>query len=84
MHRKACLLLYMKCDHETKTPAHHTDQFAELVCSNILRANGLTNAVGVLKEEMREWILSFSIAQIGTLFLQEERLQLIEMASQAM
>jgi methylenetetrahydrofolate--tRNA-(uracil-5-)-methyltransferase len=36
-----------------KTPAHHTDQFAELVCSNSLRAAGLTNAVGVLKEEMR-------------------------------
>lgn len=36
-----------------KTPAHHTDKFAELVCSNSLRANGLTNAVGVLKEEMR-------------------------------
>ncbi|KRE39832.1 FADH(2)-oxidizing methylenetetrahydrofolate--tRNA-(uracil(54)-C(5))-methyltransferase TrmFO [Paenibacillus sp. Soil522] len=37
----------------TKTPAHHTNQFAELVCSNSLRANGLSNAVGVLKEEMR-------------------------------
>ncbi|MFI8686284.1 FADH(2)-oxidizing methylenetetrahydrofolate--tRNA-(uracil(54)-C(5))-methyltransferase TrmFO [Rossellomorea sp. NPDC077527] len=37
----------------TKTPAHHTDKFAELVCSNSLRANTLTNAVGVLKEEMR-------------------------------
>src|SRR6185437_5767414 len=36
-----------------QTPAHHTDQFAELVCSNSLRANGLGNAVGVLKEEMR-------------------------------
>jgi methylenetetrahydrofolate--tRNA-(uracil-5-)-methyltransferase len=36
-----------------KTAAHHTDKFAELVCSNSLRANGLTNAVGVLKEEMR-------------------------------
>jgi methylenetetrahydrofolate--tRNA-(uracil-5-)-methyltransferase len=36
-----------------KTPAHITDQFAELVCSNSLRANGLTNAVGILKEEMR-------------------------------
>ena len=35
------------------TPAHHTSQFAELVCSNSLRANTLTNAVGVLKEEMR-------------------------------
>lgn len=38
----------------TKTPAHHTNQFAELVCSNSLRANGLANAVGVLKEEMRQ------------------------------
>jgi len=36
-----------------RTPAHHTDRFAELVCSNSLRANGLSNAVGVLKEEMR-------------------------------
>ena len=36
-----------------RTPAHHTDKFAELVCSNSLRANGLANAVGVLKEEMR-------------------------------
>lgn len=36
------------------TPAHRTDQFAELVCSNSLRANSLTNAVGVLKEEMRK------------------------------
>jgi methylenetetrahydrofolate--tRNA-(uracil-5-)-methyltransferase len=36
-----------------KTPAHHTDKFAELVCTNSLRANGLSNAVGVIKEEMR-------------------------------
>jgi methylenetetrahydrofolate--tRNA-(uracil-5-)-methyltransferase len=36
------------------TPAHHTDKFAELVCSNSLRGNSLTNAVGVLKEEMRQ------------------------------
>lgn len=35
------------------TPAHHTAKFAELVCSNSLRANSLTNAVGILKEEMR-------------------------------
>jgi len=35
------------------TPAHQTDQFAELVCSNSLRAAGLENAVGLLKEEMR-------------------------------
>lgn len=36
-----------------KTPAHISDKFAELVCSNSFRAAGLTNAVGVLKEEMR-------------------------------
>lgn len=36
-----------------KTPAHKSGNFAELVCSNSLRAAGLTNAVGVLKEEMR-------------------------------
>ena len=35
------------------TPAHKTDGFAELVCSNSLRGAGLENAVGVLKEEMR-------------------------------
>nr|WP_278842894.1 FADH(2)-oxidizing methylenetetrahydrofolate--tRNA-(uracil(54)-C(5))-methyltransferase TrmFO [Melissococcus plutonius] len=37
-----------------QTPAHQTDHFAELVCSNSLRGNSLTNAVGVLKEEMRQ------------------------------
>ncbi|MFT8311313.1 MAG: FADH(2)-oxidizing methylenetetrahydrofolate--tRNA-(uracil(54)-C(5))-methyltransferase TrmFO [Sporolactobacillus sp.] len=36
-----------------QTAAHHTDQFAELVCTNSLRSNSLTNAVGILKEEMR-------------------------------
>lgn len=36
-----------------QTPAHKTGDFAELVCSNSLRAQGLTNAVGLLKEEMR-------------------------------
>lgn len=35
------------------TPAHKTGLFAELVCSNSLRANSLENAVGLLKEEMR-------------------------------
>ncbi|WP_296876689.1 methylenetetrahydrofolate--tRNA-(uracil(54)-C(5))-methyltransferase (FADH(2)-oxidizing) TrmFO [Thomasclavelia sp.] len=34
------------------TPVHHSDKFAELVCSNSLRADGLNNAVGVLKKEM--------------------------------
>lgn len=36
-----------------KTPAHKTDGFAELVCSNSLRSDRLQNAVGLLKEEMR-------------------------------
>ena len=36
-----------------RSPAHRTDGFAELVCSNSLRGAGLENAVGVLKEEMR-------------------------------
>jgi len=35
------------------TEAHKTEMFAELICSNSLRANGLENAVGLLKEEMR-------------------------------
>lgn len=35
------------------TPAHQTDQFAELVCSNSLRGAAIENAVGLLKEEMR-------------------------------
>ena len=38
---------------EKKTPAHHSDSFAELVCSNSLRSNELTNAAGLLKEELR-------------------------------
>jgi len=36
-----------------KTPAHHVDTFAELVCSNSLRGDRLENAVGLLKEELR-------------------------------
>ena len=36
-----------------KTPAHSSGNFAELVCSNSLRSDELTNAVGLLKEEMR-------------------------------
>lgn len=36
-----------------KTPAHHSDQMAELVCSNSLRSDRLSNAVGLLKQEMR-------------------------------
>ena len=36
-----------------KTPAHHSDLFGELVCSNSLRSDQLENAVGLLKEELR-------------------------------
>ena len=39
---------------ERFTPAHHSAGFAELVCSNSLRSDQLTNAVGLLKEEMRQ------------------------------
>lgn len=39
---------------KVSTEAHQSDRFAELVCSNSLRSNQLTNAVGLLKEEMRK------------------------------
>ena len=38
---------------EKKTPAHVTEYFAELCCSNSLRSDQLENAVGLLKEELR-------------------------------
>ncbi len=38
---------------QKRSPAHHTDTFAELVCSNSLRGDRLENAVGLLKEELR-------------------------------
>ena len=51
--------------HEMKpvrfSPAHQSPELAELVCSNSLRAAGLGNAVGLLKEEMR---------RLGSLVLQ--------------
>lgn len=37
---------------EKYTPAHHSPDFAELVCSNSLRSDSVTNAVGLLKEEL--------------------------------
>ena len=43
------------------TPAHHSPDFAELVCSNSLRGDRLENAVGLLKEELR---------RMGSLILQ--------------
>ncbi len=38
---------------EQMTPAHHSAALAELVCSNSLRSNELSNAAGLLKEELR-------------------------------
>ncbi len=38
---------------QKSSPAHHSANFAELVCSNSLRSDSMLNAVGVLKEEMR-------------------------------
>ena len=38
---------------QKRSPAHHADTFAELVCSNSLRGDRLENAVGLLKEELR-------------------------------
>lgn len=37
-----------------ESPAFHTNRFAELVCSNSLRSNAMNNAVGILKEELRQ------------------------------
>ncbi|HIU64716.1 MAG TPA: methylenetetrahydrofolate--tRNA-(uracil(54)-C(5))-methyltransferase (FADH(2)-oxidizing) TrmFO [Candidatus Avacidaminococcus intestinavium] len=37
-----------------KSSAHHSDNFAELVCSNSFRAANIENAVGLLKEELRQ------------------------------
>ncbi len=44
--------LYEMKPHKS-TPAHHSAGFSELVCSNSLRSDSVTNAVGLLKEEMR-------------------------------
>src|SRR5215471_14878202 len=47
------------------TEAHHTDGFAELVCSNSLRSASLDTAIGLLKEEMRR-LNSLVIAAANT------------------
>ena len=46
------VLLYEMKPHKF-SPAHHSEGFAELVCSNSLRSNQLSNAVGLLKEELK-------------------------------
>ena len=50
--RGLCVDLY-EMKPEKKSPAHHSDTFAELVCSNSLRGDRIENAVGLLKEELR-------------------------------
>lgn len=47
----AHVTLYEMKPHK-KSPAHHSDTFAELVCSNSLRSAEITNGVGLLKEEL--------------------------------
>ena len=51
----------MEMKRQKMTPAHHSADFAELVCSNSLRGDRLENAVGLLKEELR---------RLGSLILQ--------------
>lgn len=50
-HNIKCRLYEMKP--VKKSPAHHSEDFAELVCSNSLKSEQLTNACGLLKEEMK-------------------------------
>ena len=54
---------------EKKTPAHLTEHFAELCCSNSLRSDQLENAVGLLKEEMRRLGSLILIEFVAPLFL---------------
>ena len=51
--RLGCKVLLYEMKPKKHSPAHHSDGFAELVCSNSLRSNQICNAVGLLKEEMR-------------------------------
>ena len=52
--RRGVPVTLMEMKPDRFTPAHHSAGFAELVCSNSLRSDQLTNAVGLLKEEMRQ------------------------------
>ncbi len=51
--RGVCVDLY-EMRPKKMTPAHHTGNFAELVCSNSLRSDRIENAAGLLKQELRE------------------------------
>src|ERR1700722_9553166 len=50
---RGCLVRLYEMRPVKQTPIHHTADLAELVCSNSFKSNLLTNASGVLKEEMR-------------------------------
>ena len=49
---KSIRILLTKMKPKKFTPDHHSSGFAELVCSNSLRSDRITNAVGLLKEEL--------------------------------
>lgn len=51
--RRGCKVTLVEMKPEKFTPAHTSENFAELVCSNSLRADNITNAIGLLKEELR-------------------------------
>ena len=61
-----------------KTPAHHTEKYAELVCSNSLKAMRVESAAGLLKEEMRRLDSFLMKCADAAKFLQAERLPLTE------
>lgn len=50
--RLGCHVVLYEMKPKSFSPAHHSERFAELVCSNSLRSNDLSNAVGLLKEEL--------------------------------
>ena len=52
--RRGVRVVLLDMKPEQMSPAHQSQDLAELVCSNSLRSNALGNAVGLLKQEMRE------------------------------
>jgi len=59
--RRGCKVLLYEMKPKVFSPAHGSPLLAELVCSNSLRSDMVTSAVGLLKEEMR---------QLGSLIMQ--------------
>ena len=58
--KAGCQVKLFEMKPEQYSPAHQSEQLAELVCSNSLRGSGMNNAVGCLKEELR---------RVGSLFM---------------